>query len=82
MTDEIDYKHLAYEYDKGVAYSWDRMLEDTKDFYREHCENRDELEDFYDGIMRFKNLGGLTTDLFQVAYERLCDEDENFFSNN
>ena len=39
MTDEVDYQDIAYQFDKGVSNSWDRMAEDTKDMFREHCEN-------------------------------------------
>ena len=74
MTDEVDYQDIAYEFDKGVSNSWDRMVEDTKDFFREHCENQKELDAFYEEICKFKNLGGLTTDLFAIAYERLGEE--------
>ena len=31
------------------------MVEDTKDLFREHCENREELEEFYDEISGYKN---------------------------
>ena len=74
MTDEADYQDIAYQFDKGVSNSWDRMVEDTKDMFREHCENQKELDAFYEEICKFKNLGGLTTDLFAIAYERLSDE--------
>ena len=79
MSEKKDYDLIAYNFDKGVAHSWDRMVEDTKDLFREHCENREELEEFYDEISGYKNASSLTADLFQIAYERLIEEDEDFF---
>ena len=77
MSDEIDYRDIARQFDKGVTISWDRMIEETMDLFREHCENRDELEDFFAGINDNEiSVGGLTTDLFQIAYERLIEEEE------
>ena len=81
MSEKIDYDTIAYNFDKGVGHSWDRMVEDTKDLFRTYCENRAELEDFYDGISGYKNSSSLTADLFQIAYERLIEEDEDFFED-
>ena len=74
MSDEIDYSDIAHRLDKGTTAMWDRMLDEVRDLYIEYCENEKELEEFYAEIMKIKNLGGLTTDLLETAYDRLRDE--------
>ena len=74
MSEKVDYNNIAHKLDKGVTAQWDRMLDEVRDLYMEHCENLKELEEFYLEICKVKNLGGLTTDLLETAYDRLRDE--------
>ena len=68
-----DIKQIARNIDDSVTMKWDEIVEMCTDAIEENCETSQERDKFIEEFMK-QNVGGLTTDAMQTAYERLDDE--------
>ena len=65
-----DIKNIEKNIDESITYKWDEMIDLCIEVIEENCETAEERDKFVSAFMEC-NVGGLTTDAMQVAYERL-----------
>ena len=65
----------ANDLDIKITHLWDQMCGACEDYLRENCSTEHELEEFYAKFLEEKDIGQLTLDAMQVAYDRIDFDD-------